>query len=673
MIYLDTETRSPANIKAGLGRYAEQVQVLLLAYAVDDAPVQVWDTRDPMPQDLYRALAAGHHLCAHNAPFDQRVLRATGLLGRFYIGMDRWICTEAQALAHSLPGNLSGLAQALGVVNKYDGKKLIRLFQTHTPESRPAEWEQFKQYAAQDVEVMRACVAKMPRWNYPGSHWPNTPGQEYLHWLHLWQINARGMGVDRAFAQAAVLLDSSNRDWMNAQVHDLTQGAVHAATQRDALLEYLQDLHLPDLTKQTVQHALARKDLTPKQRELLELRFQSAQNTAAKYRAMLDAVSTDGRFRFGLRYCGAATTGRDTGRIFQPQNLKRPKLKAKEVAQAIRQITQGRPITASGGVADILGDCVRGVVCAAPGYKLVAADLSAVEARVLAWLADDAPVVDYFTRFDRGEVKYDVYELAYALAFSVDPASVTPAQRQIGKAMTLGLGFGGGVGAYVTFAKSVGVDLQAMTVATQAVAEPGMWQNALDKHEWAVEAGFDGGLSALVFAACEYLKTMWRNSRQPTVRLWTKLEEAVGNAAVTEGMPFMAGERIAVRRVGEWTQIRLPSGRFLTLHNLRFANGELQCDAVDEDTGILIEGTKLYGGKLAGWVTQATARDVLKGAQFRAEAAGFPIVLAVHDELVAETQDKTHEELCAVLAAGESWTTGLPLAAAGWTGERYQK
>lgn len=689
ILYLDTETYCELNIvSAGLAAYTSHpsFEVLMVSYAIDDADPQLWFPKvSTLPADLHRALADPQtRIVAHNAPFDQRALRMARLFTpRINLDMNRWLCTEAQALSHSLPGSLEELCEVLDVpkeLRKHAGKKLINHFtRPWRGAPRPREgalWQEFQTYALYDIIALREVAERLPSWNYPGVDWPDKPGSEYLYWLHQHFVNERGMGVDVQFAEGAVALAEANREELNAEVSRITNGEVGAATQRDVLLRYLHDtfgLDLADLTKDAVAWALKRTDLHPTARHLLELRQQAAQNTAAKYSAMLNAVSADGRFRHGLRYCGAQTTGRDTGRVFQPQNLKRPSLKDDEIADSIEAIREGR--RPKGNPADVLGDCVRGVVTAAPKHQLVASDLSAIEARVLAWLAGDQPVVDYFAKFDRGEVKHDIYQSAYGMAFGIDPDTVDSDQRRIGKAMALGLGYGGGVGAFLTFAHTVGIDLSEMTVAVRATADPGEFAAALDKYEWAVENGYSQGLPADKWAACEYLKNRWRMARQPTVRFWSQLEDALGNSVVAPGRVFLAGEKIAIRTKGDWTQVRLPSKRCVTMKNVRMAGSQIVYDGVTDDgfTGSLLP---IYGGKLSGWVTQATARDLLKASALRVEAAGFPVVLAVHDELVTEPPARpefSHERLSQLMTEGETWTQGLPLAAAGWSGKRYRK
>lgn len=696
LIFIDTETRSGTPIAQGLSRYTADPNftVLLVSYAIDDGDVQLWDrTLDKTcPQDLLEALLdPASRLIAHNAVFDQTVLRKSNVFPLHVdINLNRWCCTEAMARSHGMPAALFNLSRVLlggdeSEEAKIDGRKYIKMFtipadpsgRFHSPVDNPVDWAGFCTYAKQDIVSLRGIYHKLPRWNYPGIRFPAEPSAEYAHWLRQCQINERGIPIDLRFASRAVELSLADKVELKAKAMEATDGAVSAATQRDKLLKHLVEVHgvtLPDLAKGTIEKRLNDPSLPEAVKDILRIRLDASQNAASKYKALLECTSRDGRLRNTLVYCGAGATGRLSGRLFQPQNLKRPSAEQEEIDLAIETIRAGEDVETD-SVATLLGDCVRGAIMASNGHTLVASDLSSVEARVLAWLAGETSVLDFYEGLDTGDIKHDAYVDAYAQAFNISPDAVTKPQRQIGKAMVLGLGFGGGVSAFLTFAQTVGIDLKEMANAVMKSGDRNGLAEARGKYDWAKENNYHAGLDEQTYAACEYLKTVWRDSRPATVDFWSHLEAAVRNALVMENKAFAVGKHIAVKRIGEYTLLRLPSGRVITIMRLAAdAHGALTHWTWSEYSRSM-ERQPLYGGKLSGWVTQATARDILTWSLPRIERAGFPVIMTVHDEVVTEvvTLSRSHEQLSELVAAGETWTKGLPLSAEGWEAKRYRK
>lgn len=326
-------------------------------------------------------------------------------------------------------------------------------------------------------------------------------------------------------------------------------------------------------------------------------------------------------------------------------------------------------------VLEVAGNALRGLIVAAPCRKLCVSDLSNIEGRVLAWLAREDWKLEAFKRFDAGDGP-DLYKLAYARAFQISPDEVGKDERQIGKVMELALGYGGGVGAFTTMAVTYGLDLAALAVTAWPTI-PGDVKAEADKFwHWAVEQKRTLDLPQRVFVVCDSLKRMWRRAHPATVAFWGRLEDMA--YAATDGA-VMLGEvnagRLAVDRKGNWLRVRLPSGRFLCYPSPRVAGGKLSFMGVNPYTRKW-QRLGTYSGKLAENATQAASRDVLADAMPRVEAAGYPIVLHVHDELVTEPQDtdrNTDAELSAILATPPAWADGLPLAAAGFTTYRYRK
>ncbi|WP_226998421.1 DNA polymerase [Tardibacter chloracetimidivorans] len=622
------------------------------------------------------AVREAEKIVIHNSFFDRTMLAAHGV----DIPLEKTHDTMAQALAHGLPGGLGALCEILGVpsddAKDKEGRQLINLFckprpkaselRRATKETHPDEWAKFVSYAGSDITAMREVFKRLPAWNYQGAE------------LALWQldqtINRRGFAVDVPFAAAAVTAVEREQKRLAARVNEMTEGEVEAATQRDKLLSHLLEMYgvrLPDMTKGTLERRLGDPELPDPVRELIAIRLEASTTSTAKYNALLGAASSDGRLRGGLQFCGAARTGRWSGRLFQPQNLPRPKHSSEEIEASIDAIT--------GGCADLLfsdviaraSSAIRGAIIAPEGKKLVAADLSNIEGRMLAWLAGEEWKLQAFRDFDAGTGP-DLYKLAYSRSFNITPGDVTKDQRQLGKVQELALGYQGAVGAFASMAALYGMELP------------------------------DEQVLALVKA--------WRRANPKIVKFWYGLEETAVQAVLTPGTTLYFGQ-LKLRRDGAWLRIELPSGRALCYPSPKLVAGTRPCSecgglGVDKSTeglercpachgkGRVYSGRDVlsymgtnqytrkwerimtYGGKLAENVTQAASRDVIAHAMPIAEAAGFEVVLTVHDEIVTETPDDpkwSKEGLAEIMATNPAWARGLPLAAEGLEAKRYGK
>jgi DNA polymerase bacteriophage-type len=335
-LWLDTETFGTIPIKHGAHRYSEAAEVLLVAIAVDDQPTDVWDVQD-LPnwrQDLQALIDGATRVVIHNSAFDRTVLRHCGVT----IPVDKIEDTMVLALQHSLPASLGKLCDILGVpqdkAKDKDGRRHIQLFTKPAPknwklrratrETHPDDWNAFIEYARLDVDAMRDVRGRLPRWNATDAE------------IDLWRIdqgvNDNGIAIDGDLARAAIRAFERTTRSLAARAAALTDGAVTSTTQRAALLSYLRDkrgVETEDLTKASVGELL-KGNLDAVARELLEIRQQAAATSPAKYKALLDAVSHDGRLRGTIQFCGAARTGRDclaegtpvlvkddTGRIYE--------------------------------------------------------------------------------------------------------------------------------------------------------------------------------------------------------------------------------------------------------------------------------------------------------------------------------------------------------------------
>lgn len=683
VLYLDLETYSPVPIRSGTHAYAAGAEIMLFAYALDDGPVKVWDcTAKPlMPDDLADALDdPAVIIYAHNSHFDRTVLWHNG----YRLPVERWRDTMVKALAHSLPGALGDLCDILKVptdkAKDKAGRQLIMLFckprpasskvRRATRETHPVEWAKFVEYAGLDIEAMREVNKTLPAWNYQGA--------ELALW-HLDQaINDRGVLMDVELAHAAIRAVERAQKVLAACTHELTEGAVQAATQRDALLRHLvatYGIDLPDMQQSTLERRIADPDLPVELRELLAIRLQASTTSTSKYKTLAKGVSSDGRLRGTLQFNGASRTGRWAGRLFQPQNLPRPVLKQKAIDQGIEAMKANCEDLLFGNVMELTSSAIRGCIIAPQGKKLVVADLSNIEGRMLAWLAGEEWKLQAFRDYDAG-TGHDLYKLAYAKSFGIAPEAVTKDNRQVGKVQELALGYEGGVGAFLTFAAVYGIDLEAMgEQAIGSIPQP-ILNEANSTLAWTkLNKRPTFGLSDRAWLVCDSFKRAWRYGHPAIASFWKDLQEAAVLAVSRPGVTYTC-RMLKLRRDGAWLRIRLPSGRFLCYPSPQLdESGKLTYMGVNQYSRKWSR-LKTYGGKIAENVTQAVARDVLAASMPLIEAAGYQIVLTVHDEIISEAPDHPDfnaGHLAGLMATNPPWADGLPLAAAGFEAYRYRK
>lgn len=680
-LWLDLETFSEKPIKYGTHSYAETVEIMLFAWALNNNLVQVWDVTDksPIPTELKQALSDPNTIIyAHNSHFDRTMLNHSGIK----IDVSRWRDTMVQALAHGLPGALGALCEVLGVpldkAKDKEGKALIQLFckprpknsalRRATSKTHPEEWKRFVAYAGLDIEAMREVHKRLPSWNYRDN--------ELEHWHRDQRINDRGVYMDIQLATAAIEAVEIEQKRLAKLTQDLTDNEVQAATQRDALLQHISaafGVDLPDMQKSTLERRINDPDIPLPLRELLAIRLQSSTTSTSKYKALMNGVSSDGRLRGTLQFCGASRTGRWAGRLFQPQNLPRPTLDQDTIDNGIEALKAGCADLIYDDIMQLTSSALRGCIMAPEGKKLVVSDLSNIEGRMLAWLAGEAWKITAFSEFDKG-IGADLYKLAYARAFNIDPEDVDKHMRQIGKVMELGLGYGGGVAAFLAFALTYGLDLDELTEAALPNIPPKVKHDALSWYQKSVETKKTYGLSETVFITCDSLKRMWRNAHPETVSFWYELEDTVRHAISSPGITFPC-RKLKVRRDKAWLRIVLPSGRAVCYPSPRNDNGQISYMGVNPYSRKW-QRLKTYGGKLVENVTQAAARDVLAGNMPTIEDHGYDIVLTVHDEVLTEAPDNpefNHEHLSELLATNPEWALDLPLSAGGFEAYHYRK
>lgn len=695
ILHGDLETFNERSLKDGSYAYAETAEIMLFGYSIDDGDVSVWDLTeiDKMPGDLEWCLEDDDcELNFQNSMFDRTIFRLAKnshpTMRRAGAQVHRWRDTMVKALSHSLPGALEKTGAIMGLPEDEqkakEGRQLIHLFckprpansalRRATRKTHPTEWAKFKAYCASDITAMRGVDAKLPSWNYQGA--------ELALWHLDQKINDRGICVDLEFAKAAIAAADKEKARLAKQTVSLTNGDVQRATQRDKLLAHIlaeYGIDLPDLQAATLERRVNDPDLPIELRSLLDIRMQASMGSSAKYKALLKAVSSDGRLRGLLQFNGAQRTGRWAGRTFQPQNLFRPPVYIAESWEStISDIKTGAlwdHDLAYNNVMEATAATVRGALIAPPGKKLVVADLSNIEGRMQAWLAGESWKLRAFEAFDakRGE---DSYKLAYARAFGVDVKSVTKEQRQIGKVMELMLGYEGGVGAFLTGALTYGFEISDLAKKVLPTIPADVFDECRGFWDWILKQRRSTfGLTMDEFIACDALKRMWRSAHGAISSYWPELQQTVALAINKPGNTFEA-RKLRIRRDGAWLRIVLPSGRALCYPQPQVdEKGRISYMGVNQYTRKW-QRIHSYGGKFFENVNQAGARDVMGANMPAAESAGYEIDLTVHDELVTEAPDSdefTAKGLAQILSTQPAWAVGLPLAAGGWEGYRYKK
>lgn len=705
MLFLDVETYSDEPIKNGHHRYAEMAELLMVAWAVDNGSVSIWDTfrQKDIPEELEDLLFSDIPICSHNAAFEQAIFKHC--LQGLDIDPKRWRCTMAQAYAHGLPGALDNLGIVLGLPQdkkkSKEGYDLIRLFcippaanskrGRATHETHPVEWDKFTEYCVQDVVAHREVYKRLPNWNYKGGE------------LDLWhldqEINNRGMFIDTELAHGAMRAVDKAKASLKARTQDLTFGDVDSATRRDALLAHIlaaYGVELPDMQSATLERRIDDPDLPPALRELLAIRLQATTSSTAKYNKVLKMVSSDERLRGTMQFNGAARTGRTAGRGFQPANLARPTLPYAEIENGINAMKTDCADLIYDNVMEIASNAVRGLIVAPPGKKLLIADLANIEGRYGAWLANEAWKLKAFEDYDTVLGKdengkdirkgHDLYKLAYAKSFNLKPEDVTKKQRDtVGKTMELALLFGGGCGAFVTFALNFGVDLDSLvTDAWDAIPldireeATSFWTYCLKETQKNPKVDMTLGLKGEVFITCDSLKRMWRRAHPNVVNLWKEIQENAVLAITTKDKTFEC-RKLKFRRDGNWLRILMPSGRSLCYPHPRVEDKkgkpQISFNGINQYSRQWGK-IETYGPKLFENTVQGGARDIFMAGLINANAEGYDTVLHVYDEQIDEvpdTEEYTVDRLCELMTTNIHWAAGLPLAASGFSSYRYRK
>ena len=642
VLHLDIETYSSAALpKCGVYRYcdAPDFEILLLSYAFDDAPVVTVDMAcgETLPDAFLHALEDANVLkIAHNAAFE-RVCFSKHL--GHWLDPAQWRCTMVMAWYQTLPGKLADVAVALNVTEKKmeEGKDLIRYFSMpckatktnggrtrNLPRHAPEKWATYKAYNAQDVETERAVYKALLHHALPEHEWA-------LYALDQ-RINDRGVRVDRLLVKNAMEVDLAFSQQAFQRAQELT--GLENPGSVSQLKAWLADMDMPmeSLSKRIVQEKAAGAEGIVK--ELLELRLELSKTSVKKYESMARCICKDGRVHGLLQFGGASRTFRWAGRLVQAQNLPQNHLPDLNLARDIvRSGDEEQLELLFGSVPNTLSELIRTAFIPRDGCRFIVADFSAIEARVLAWLAGEEWVLEEF----RGKGK--IYEATASRMFHIPQETIVKGHpnyeyRQKGKQATLSCGYGGGVGAL----KAMGAKMP------------------------------EEEMQPLVDA--------WRAANPNIVRFWN----ALGNAAsevIEKHNSVRVGKVMVYRKEGHML-IRLPGGRDLCYLSPRFVTNRFGSRGI----GYLAAGAsgkmelqETFGGKIAENCTQAIARDLLAHAMLNLEAAGYPIVFHVHDEAVMEVPigQGSVEEACRVMAIPPDWARDLPLRADGDEMTYYKK
>ena len=656
---IDLETFSSVSIRdSGAWKYIQSpdFEILLFAYSLDGEPVQVIDlaSGETVPEWLVNALTDPEYIKrAYNAPFE------FGCLDRVYGGMipSQWRCTMFHGLYCGYTAGLDATGKALGLPEDKQklntGKALIRYFCVpckpsksnggrvrNLPKHDPAKWELFKEYNVQDVVTEMEIEKRLSL----------TPVPEWVQ--HQWEvdltINQRGVAVDQELEQGALYMGAVTREALMQEATQITN--LRNPNSGKQMLEWLNkametddETSLTNLRKDTVSKML---DGMPEGdvKRVLEIRQELAKTSTKKYDAIEACVCADDRVRGLLQFYGANRTGRWAGRLVQVQNLPRTYTQNIELArQLVRDKNTGALRLVYGSVPDTLSQLIRTAFVASPGNVLIDADFSAIEARVISWLAGEEWRLEAFRQ---GK---DIYCESASQMFGVPVVKhgVNGELRAKGKIAELALGYQGGVGALINMG--------------------------------ALDMGLDE-------AELPDIVTRWRDANSRIKSLWYEMDNAAievigcGGCATVRGLKLSREYDIA-QGVSKFV-IQLPSGRCLyyinpSLGTNQFGGSSIIYNGVDQTTKRWKQ-IETYGGKLTENCVQAIARDTLAGAIDRLEAAGFPIVFHVHDEVCIDMKPYDSNkamlaEVTRIMSEPISWAPTLPLNADGWVGDFFTK
>lgn len=643
---IDIETYSDVDLpKCGVYKYVEgDFHILLFAYAFDDEDVKIVDLAcgEELPQEVLDAIDDPNVIkWAWNAQFERTCIGH--YLGRV-LSPDSWRCSMVHAASLSLPFSLKEAAKALKTGEQKDkaGENLIRYFSIpckptksnggrtrNLPEHNPEGWQQFKDYCVQDVRTERDIRKRLEVFPLLEHEW------DYYHMDQ--RINDRGVLIDRQLVEQAIACDLLLSDAMTKKAYELT--GLENPNSVSQLKTWLQErgIEVDSLGKKDVAAMITDLDKHSCDQEaldMLKLRLQMAKSSVKKYQAADRCTCADGRARGLFQFSGANRTQRWSGRNIQLQNLPQNHISTLDEARELVKMGCFDMVESIyGNTPDILSQLIRTMLIAKPGHKFIVADFSAIEARVLAWLAGEEWRME---AFKNGE---DIYCASASQMFGVPVVKhgINGELRQKGKVAELACGYGGAAGALISM------------------------------------GALDMGLSE------EELPDLiddWRNSNPKIVQFWWDIEKAAVES-IKDHKDRQVG-RIGIAFSNNTLWLQLPSGRRLAyvkpkLQPNRFGRLSITYEGLGQNNKW--SRIETYSGKLVENITQATARDLLAEAMRRIEKAGFDIVGHVHDEVILEVpeEDVTVENVCQIMNQNPKWADGIVLNSAGYQGSYYFK
>lgn len=638
---IDIETYSDVSLPdCGVHRYAasEQFEILLFAYSLNDEPTQIIDlaSGEKIPDEIMEYLTDDSVIkTAYNAAFERNCIN------RFFglsLKPEGWRCTLVQASMLSLPLSLEGVGEALNLDKKKmsEGKDLIRYFcmpckptkangsrTRNLPSDAPEKWELFKAYCIRDVDVekqIRNKLAKFP-----------IPDREQKLYCMDQRINDRGIMVDQELIGHAVACDLLYKETVTKKAYEIS--GLENPNSVSQLKDWLNEkgIEVDSLAKAAVEELV--ENTQGDVAEMMKLRLAMSKTSVKKYEAMERSVCPDGRVHGLLQFYGANRTGRWAGRLVQIHNLPQNHMEDLELARSL--VKEGRYDLVEllyDSTPDVLSELIRTAFVARPGCRFIVSDFSAIEARVMGYLAGEGWVMEEF----RGTGK--IYEQTASKMFHIPIGEITKGSpyRARGKVASLACQYGGAEGALIS-------------------------------------------MGALNFVEEEELKGLvqsWRAANPHIVNYWYEIDGAV-KAAVKERKMTKVGMVMVYYQSG-MLKIALPSGRVLSYVRPRMTVNRFGSESVSyEGIGTNRKWTRIesYGAKFCENIVQATARDVLAEAMLRLEKKGFDIVCHIHDEVVLEVPKGTSsvEEVNEIMAVCPDWCEGLPLKAAGFESPFYKK
>lgn len=638
---IDIETYSDVSLPdCGVHRYAasEQFEILLFAYSLNDEPTQIIDlaSGEKIPDKIMEYLMDDSVIkTAYNAAFERNCIN------RFFglsLKPEGWRCTLVQASMLSLPLSLEGVGEALNLDKKKmsEGKDLIRYFcmpckptkanggrTRNLPSDAPEKWELFKTYCIRDVDVekqIRNKLAKFP-----------IPDREQKLYCMDQRINDRGIMVDQELIGHAVACDLLYKETVTKKAYEIS--GLENPNSVSQLKDWLNEkgIEVDSLAKAAVEELV--ENTQGDVAEMMKLRLAMSKTSVKKYEVMERSVCPDGRVHGLLQFYGANRTGRWAGRLVQIHNLPQNHMEDLELARSL--VKEGRYDLVEilyDSTPDVLSELIRTAFVARPGCRFIVSDFSAIEARVMGYLAGEGWVMEEF----RGAGK--IYEQTASKMFHIPIEEITKGSpyRARGKVASLACQYGGAEGALIS-------------------------------------------MGALNFVEEEELKGLvqsWRTANPHIVNYWYEIDGAV-KAAVKERKMTKVG-MVTVYYQSGMLKIALPSGRVLSYVRPRMTVNRFGSESVSyEGIGTNRKWTRIesYGAKFCENIVQATARDVLAEAMLRLEKKGFDIVCHIHDEVVLEVPEGSSsvEEVNEIMAVCPDWCEGLPLKAAGFESPFYKK